>query len=119
MRKEAGRALARPLTETSSNTQPKTRELNKLPRNFIVCVAATVVGEDFYRFIRNAINERNAQVTREKNLEIAINPQLAEAFHASTAVSRKLHARLSNLFVVSKGIGANMLKTQSKRRRTK
>ena len=97
----------------------ETRELNKLPRSWIVCIAATVVGEEFYQFIGNAINARNAQVTKEKNLEIQMNPQLAEAFHASTAVSRKLHARYSNILIVSKGIGANMLKTQTARRRTK
>ena len=67
------------------------RELSKLPREWIVCVAATIVGDAFVKFIKDGINARNAGVVEQKNLNIAINPDLLDAFNASTAVSRKFN----------------------------
>ena len=65
------------------------RELNKLPRDWVVCIAASVVGDQFYEFIKQSINERNAEISRDRNMLIAMDPQLAQAFNNSTAISRK------------------------------
>ena len=35
------------------------------------------------------INERNAEISRDRNMLIAMDPQLAQAFNNSTAISRK------------------------------
>ena len=60
---------------------------------------------------------------------IALDPKLAEVFAKSTSVSSKLlhinftESEISNIslicLIVSKGQGANMLKVNTKRRRTK
>ena len=63
----------------------------------------------------------------EKNLLIEMDPEVAEIYAASTAVSSKLLSILNILhnkltyfsYIASKGIGANMLKVGTKRRRTK
>ena len=67
------------------------QEILKLPRQYIINVAATVVGDPFLEFIKNAITNRNTQVTKEKDLLIKCDPQLAQAFNNSTAVSRKFN----------------------------
>jgi len=62
----------------------------------------------------------------EKNLLIEMDPDVAEIYAASTAVSSKLifildndHNKLNYFsYIASKGIGANMLKIGTKRRRT-
>ena len=62
----------------------------------------------------------------EKNLLIEMDPEVAEIYAASTAVSSKLLSILDNdpnkltylSYIASKGIGANMLKVGTKRRRT-
>lgn len=62
----------------------------------------------------------------EKNLLIEMDPEVAEIYAASTAVSSKLlsilnidHNKLTYFsYTASKGIGANMLKVGTKRRRT-
>jgi len=66
------------------------------------------------------------KITVEKNLLIEMDPEVAEIYAASTAVSSKLrfilNAYHNNLtifsYTASKGIGANMLKVGTKRRRT-
>ena len=85
----------------------ETHEIAKLPRGWVINVGATVVGQPFVEWVQQKIAERNAAMAKERNLLIKMNPQLAAAFKASTAVS------------VSHGNAAHMLKEQSKRRRTK
>ena len=72
---------------------------------------------------------RNAKVTVEKNINISVDPEIAEAFKHSTSVSRKSKRILIlskiNLMtliffnIVAKGVGFQMLRVGTKRRRTK
>ena len=64
-------------------------ELRKLPRGFVINVAASVVGKPFIDWIKAKIQERNAKQAREKNLLIKMDPQLAAAFGNSTHHSSK------------------------------
>ena len=67
------------------------------------------------------------KVAVDKNLLIEMDPEVAEIYAASTAVSSKLLFILDTdpneltylSYIASKGIGANMLKVGTKRRRTK
>ena len=93
-------------------------ELRKLPRAWIINVAATVVGKPFIDWIKAKIQERNAKAAREQNLLIKMDPSLAAAFGNSTHFSRK-YSIIPDKTAVSKGSGAHMLKVGSKRRRTK
>ena len=68
---------------------PDDKELRKTPKQWIVNVGATVIGEPFRAWIGEKIKERNAAVTTQKNMLITMDPQIAAAFHASTAVSCK------------------------------
>ncbi len=125
---------------------PDDKELLKVPKQWVCNVGATVIGKPFTDWVASRIAERNAQVTKEKGLMIEMDPAVAQAFHSSTAVSRKyflmmiemvasrlcnnmidcaameiaiLYSSLLTNYVVQKGIAANMLKVGAKRRRTK
>ena len=77
---------------------PDKIEVRKCPKQWIVNVIYTIVKDDFGQWVKEQIEERNIKVAIEKDLMIDMDPEIAEAFAASTAVS------------TSKGIGANMLK---------
>ena len=72
--------------------------------------------------MKQVIDKRNTDVAVNKNLLIEMDPEVAEIYAASTAVSSKLNfilnAYLSELTyfsnIASKGIGANMLKVGTK-----
>ena len=76
--------------------------------------------------MKQQIENRNRRVAVEKNLLIEMDPEVAEIYAASTAVSSKLIFIIDNdpnkltylSYIASKGIGANMLKVGTKRRRT-
>ena len=50
---------------------------------------ASVLGTVFTDWVRDAIEERNEEVTEKKGLEIELDQDIAEAFNMSTAVSCK------------------------------
>ena len=89
-------------------------------------MALTVLGSTFSDWVKKQIEIRNEKVLIERNNAIEMDPQMAQAFHQSTAVSSKLllialnqSYQSSFFFSAQKGIGANMLKVGVKRRRTK
>ena len=68
---------------------PELSELRKVPKAWICNIGASVIGAPFFEFVKERINERNASLVTEKNLAIAMDPQVAKAFHESTAISGK------------------------------
>lgn len=68
---------------------PDQQEIHKVSKEWICNVCATVLGDAFSAWVKEQIEERNVQVTKKKNLMIAMDPELAAAFQASTKVSRK------------------------------
>ena len=68
---------------------PDGQELRKAPRQWIVNVAASILGKPFQDWVGAKIKERNATVTEERNMLINMDPRVAAAFHASNAVSCK------------------------------
>ena len=115
---------------------PDDKELRKLPRQWICNVGASIIGKPFQNWVTERIKARNEGAVEKKNMLIAMDPAVAAAFHASTAVSRKCLIRFSvsvvwrsirrssmsiaklTKFLVQNGAGFNMLKSGSKRRRT-
>ena len=93
------------------------QEKRKVPRGWVINVAATVVGKPFLDWIKQKILERNQKQAQAQNLLIKMDPQLAAAFQNSTHFSRKY--RIIVIIADQKGSGAHMLKVESKRRRTK
>lgn len=74
---------------------PEPNELRKVPKAWICNVGATIIGAPFFDWVKQRIDQRNANLVQEKNLAIAMDPMVARAFHASTAVSGKYHHRKS------------------------
>ena len=66
---------------------PIEKELKSLNKQFIVNVAYSVVGEPFKQWVKDMIETRNQDMTKSKNLLINMDPDVAAAFMASTAVS--------------------------------
>ena len=66
---------------------PDGKELQKVPRQWICNLIATIVGRPFVDWVKTRVKERNAALVKQRNLGIAMDPEIAAAFHASTAVS--------------------------------
>ena len=68
---------------------PDMIEIPRLPKEYIANVAFTVLGKPFGDWVKGQIELRNYKITTEKQLNIDMDPELAAAFNASTAVSSK------------------------------
>ena len=66
---------------------PIIKEIPKLPKQFIINVAYSIIGDPFAKWVRSQIEMRNEKVTKQKDLLIAMDPLVAMAFQNSTAVS--------------------------------
>ena len=66
---------------------PTHSETKKFPKQYLVNLIYAVVGENFARWVRSRIEDRNAKVTVQKDLMINLDDNLASAFFDSTAVS--------------------------------
>ena len=66
---------------------PVLKEIMKLPKQFIINVAYSIIGDPFAKWVRSVIETRNDKVTKEKDLLIAMDPMVAQAFQNSTCVS--------------------------------
>ena len=86
---------------------PDDQELHKAPKAWICNVINTVVKDHFKAWVKNQVADRNELVKSKKNIMIAMDPGIYQAFAASTKLS------------LSKGVSSNMMKTVSKRRRTR
>ena len=65
------------------------KELRKLPKQWLVNVAWTIVQDPLGEWVKAQIEERNYKMAVEKNLMINMDPEVAQAFAHSSAVSRK------------------------------
>ena len=61
----------------------------RLPKEFLGNVAFTVLGDVFGDWVKQQIESRNEKVLVERNNAIEMDPEMAEAFNRSTAVSSK------------------------------
>ena len=65
------------------------KEVKKLPRNYIANVIHTIVGDKFNEWVQEKVNARNAKVAEDQNMNIDLDPEIAEIFQKSTSVSGK------------------------------
>ena len=68
---------------------PDHPDIQKVPKQWIVNVCAAVIGEPFRQWVREQKEERNAHMAEKKEVMIAMDPDMAAKFQASTHVSRK------------------------------
>jgi len=65
------------------------KEIDKLPRQYIINVIYTLVGKPFELWVNQRIENRHAKITEDKDLNIELDPEIAAIFQASNAVSGK------------------------------
>ena len=63
--------------------------MHKVPRQWIINVAYTLIGEPFAAWVKDAIISRNDDLARKQNLLIEMDPAIATAFHKSVNISSK------------------------------
>ena len=66
------------------NYLPDKREIHKISRDFICNVCATVLKNIFTDWVKEQIEDRNEEM---KDMNIELDPDIAESFHASSSVS--------------------------------
>ena len=64
-------------------------ELPKTPKQWIVNVVASVVKDEFLKWVEAQVKARHEKVSVKKDIMIAMDQEMAAIFHASTAVSSK------------------------------
>ena len=68
---------------------PVDKEIPKAPKQWLINVAYSGIGDDFSVWVKKKVEARNAKVTKEKNLMVDMDPEILAAFQASTHISRK------------------------------
>ena len=76
---------------------PDGREQQKLPKQWVVNVAYSLLGKPFYDWIQHQITNRNERVAVEKDIMISVDPEIAAAFNGSSAVSSKYSSIMTAL----------------------
>ena len=71
-------------------------ELAKLPRQWIINICVTVLGDRFKDWVLDLCEERNLDRQNKKNLMIEMDPAMATKFKASSHVSSKLTCLILN-----------------------
>ena len=59
---------------------PVRKELMKMPRQYIVNVTYSIVGDDFKKWVHERIHQRNVRQTTAKKSEIDMIPLINTAF---------------------------------------
>ena len=67
---------------------PDLRELDKIAREWICNVCASVLQDEFVEWVTEQVNDRNEELVEKKDLNIEMDNEIYQAFQASTAVSR-------------------------------
>ena len=66
---------------------PEDRDMHKVPRQWLINVAYTVLGEPFSAWTRDEIAIRNEELAKKQKLLIEMDPEIAKAFHGSANIS--------------------------------
>ena len=68
---------------------PPSKEIQKLSRGYLANVIYTIMGQNFQNWVNAQVNLRNQRVAQEGNNMITMDPQIAQIFQQSTAISGK------------------------------
>ena len=71
------------------------REIEKLPRQYIINVIYTLVGKPFELWVNQRIENRHAKIAEDRDLNIEMDPEIAAIFQASNAVSGKYSGKMT------------------------
>jgi hypothetical protein len=73
--------------------------MKKLPKEWIGNVGYSILGNTFSNWVKDQIEARNQKLQVQGSMHIELDPDVAAAFQASTAVSRKYHQPISSVFL--------------------
>ena len=68
---------------------PEINEIRKVPKQWLINLVYSLVGNKFKSWVRDQIESRNTKLTVEKDIMIKLDPKIAAVFHNSSAVSSK------------------------------
>lgn len=66
---------------------PEDRDMHKVPRQWIINVAYSVIGEPFNTWVKEEIVNRNDELAKKQKLLIEMDSEIAKAFHSSVNIS--------------------------------
>ena len=66
--------------------------MHKVPRQWLINVVYTIIGEPFSAWVNVEIVSRNDKLAEKQNLLISMDPEIAKAFHASVNISSKFQS---------------------------
>ena len=77
---------------------PDLNEIRKVPKQWLINIIYSLVGNQFKAWVREQIEARNSRMTVDREVMINLDPQIAAAFAKSTAISSKCRFNIiSNL----------------------
>ena len=59
---------------------PEQRDMDKIPRQFIIDITYTVMGDAFKKWAKLRIKARNEKIKEKQDLELELDPEVAKAF---------------------------------------
>ena len=68
---------------------PDERDMAKLPRQWIINVIYSLLGDDFREWVSQQVKDRNDQLAEKRDLMIDLDPDIAAAFGNSAYISSK------------------------------
>ena len=71
------------------NYLPDARDQYRLPRQYVINLVYTLVGQPFAREVERRIEERNQTLAMKQDLLITMDSEIARAFQESTMISSK------------------------------
>jgi hypothetical protein len=76
-------------TPAVENALPPSKEIAKLCRGYLANVVYTLMGDPFQQWVNQQVARRNQKIAVEGNNMISMDPQIAQIFQQSTAISGK------------------------------
>ena len=80
---------------------PDDRDMHKVPRQWLINVAYTVMGEPFSTWVKESIANRNEELARKQKLLIEMDPEVARAFHSSVNISSKFFTLSPTVYLIT------------------
>ena len=75
---------------------PEERDMNKLPRQWIINVIYSLCGDSFREWVSQQVKDRNDRLAEKRDLMIDLDPEIAAAFTRSAYISSKYTISCSN-----------------------
>ena len=75
------------LNPNYENYIPEDRDIHRVPRQWLINIAYTVIGKPFNDWVQDEIVTRNEELAKKQKLLIEMDSEIAKAFHGSVNIS--------------------------------